>query len=569
MFWDLPSIDYDCEDASWHHIYSDRLHTNWPSALMGCYDQNISTHRYSSYAAGRYNQLEDSYKLLAENGQEFRKSSVSWQQSHRRDWESYPVKYAAIASWAPSLAFPGRVSPVSCLDGRSASEGGSWSDGSTWTPGQSPDRNALESDIVPSPDIYGNICHALHRGWAQSFGRDGQSPSLPEASLQKCIQSGSGITLQDVQQYPDACQEDQFVHRSHRNNQSQCDFLKPGEALSEDDDKAGCPDPTTPSPGHAPMSLPAGGENFTIKDESMSDVESESCSDYSPVRRTNTSGPRSLRKRKPSRPTRKHANKISSRSKPQTGTSSITKRSAEVSLIKSEWPLRSEKISCTMCFHCKETLPTKAALHKHITTAHTRPFTCTFQMYGCPATFGSKNEWKRHVSSQHLRLGIWRCDSGACLPRHNDLGGVDDAEASYNEFNRKDLFTQHLRRMHAPPRSSSHHDHDAFVASLETASKRCLRDIRSPPPSSTCGYCPIESRGEEMIFEGAGSWEARMEHVGRHLESGHGERQEWKEDVLLRRWMVQEELVEEREDGTLLLVGLPVGERKNDKTAKK
>ena len=65
-----------------------------------------------------------------------------------------------------------------------------------------------------------------------------------------------------------------------------------------------------------------------------------------------------------------------------------------------------------------------------------RAFPCTFATYGCPSTFTSKNEWKRHVQTQHMRLGFWRCDQ------------CPDVHCKPNDFNRKDLFIQHVRRMH-------------------------------------------------------------------------------------------------------------------------
>ena len=42
--------------------------------------------------------------------------------------------------------------------------------------------------------------------------------------------------------------------------------------------------------------------------------------------------------------------------------------------------------------------------------AHTRPFPCCFAQFNCHASFTSKNEWKRHISTKHIQLGFWRCD---------------------------------------------------------------------------------------------------------------------------------------------------------------
>ncbi len=64
---------------------------------------------------------------------------------------------------------------------------------------------------------------------------------------------------------------------------------------------------------------------------------------------------------------------------------------------------------------------------------------CIFNFAGCKTTFDEERHWKRHVETQHLLLDYWRCTAGACANHPN--GAI---------FNRKDLFTQHLLRVHAP-----------------------------------------------------------------------------------------------------------------------
>ena len=204
--------------------------------------------------------------------------------------------------------------------------------------------------------------------------------------------------------------------------------------------------------------------------------------------------------------------------------------------------------SCTICY---QTLPSSSSLNKHIMTTHTRPFICTFTRYGCSATFGAKNEWKRHVFSQHLRPGVYRCDMGNCVPQpyHNRkkssssilLGRGDDADI-FNEFNRKDLFTQHIRRMHGP---ASKAEKGTFEASLESIRRRCWIKLHDTPPRSICGFCLRPGQqgvaGKEVVFEGKSAWEDRMEHIGRHLEKGEKEEEE---DVKLRDWMAAEGLLQ-------------------------
>ncbi|KAF8251415.1 hypothetical protein K440DRAFT_85093 [Wilcoxina mikolae CBS 423.85] len=177
------------------------------------------------------------------------------------------------------------------------------------------------------------------------------------------------------------------------------------------------------------------------------------------------------------------------------------------------------------------------------TTGNTsqRPFLCTFYFADCQQTFATKNEWKRHVSSQHLQTNIWRCDFTAC------------SERKAATFNRKDLFGQHLKRMHAPPeeqysgqpgRSSKQKKNHGpqmqhFLNSeIPKIQDRCKRIRRNPPERSECGFC-------RQVFEGTGSWDERMEHVGRHYENAaaSGENvapENWVMDAGLIRYSLQE-----------------------------
>ncbi|SMQ46845.1 unnamed protein product [Zymoseptoria tritici ST99CH_1A5] len=169
------------------------------------------------------------------------------------------------------------------------------------------------------------------------------------------------------------------------------------------------------------------------------------------------------------------------------------------------------------------------------------PFPCPFAVYGCSSSFGSKNEWKRHVATQHIRLGFWRCD--LCHRRNNP-----------HDFYRKDLYIQHVRRMHAeelglPPLTASkridersHRDTSSDDAVLHEAASRCYVELRTPPEHSRCLFCDDE-------FHGSGSWEQRMEHISGHLEaakkerSGAGNPSNWKTDEAVHNWLVAEGLI--------------------------
>ncbi|KAJ5233122.1 hypothetical protein N7468_006078 [Penicillium chermesinum] len=159
--------------------------------------------------------------------------------------------------------------------------------------------------------------------------------------------------------------------------------------------------------------------------------------------------------------------------------------------------------------------------------------------------FVSKNEWKRHVLSQHLQLGFYRCDVGKCNhhPRSRSQNS-SPPPGQPNDFNRKDLFTQHQRRIHAPwqqpgrRRAPSEDEQAAFEAGLEQVRQRCWHELRQPPLHSQCVFC-------QEVFSGEGSWDARMEHVGRHVERDDPQTlSHANEDVLLREWGLREGILQ-------------------------
>ncbi|AEO62234.1 uncharacterized protein THITE_2106180 [Thermothielavioides terrestris NRRL 8126] len=195
-----------------------------------------------------------------------------------------------------------------------------------------------------------------------------------------------------------------------------------------------------------------------------------------------------------------------------------------------------QEVRCDHCSHAP--FKDSSSLRKHIAAAHTRPFPCAFSFAGCTSTFGSKNEWKRHISSQHLCLQYYRCSS---CPQ-------SAADGKGNEFNRKDLFTQHLRRMHAPfaikkatakGDSKLQAEWDAHVKDMQTS---CLVTRRQPPQRSACPKPDCQS-----VFEGPGSWDEWTEHVGRHMEKGEAGRMGV--DPLLAEWALDEGIVEKVGEG--------------------
>ena len=201
------------------------------------------------------------------------------------------------------------------------------------------------------------------------------------------------------------------------------------------------------------------------------------------------------------------------------------------------------------CPHCPHLSATPSSQQKHLLT-HTRPYLCIFSPYGCISTFSSKNEWKRHINTQHLRLGVWRCDIGACAPlprrRRGADGDVEDG-CTYNDFNRKDLFVQHLRRMHSPSLTGEG-ETETWNRTMEYALDRCWREIRKAPPARACGIC--RRKRVVMVFEGSTAWDSWLEHVGGHLKDAgrgqpvvSGERGFLDDDEEMRAWFVDEGLL--------------------------
>ncbi|KAK3327808.1 hypothetical protein B0T19DRAFT_174508 [Cercophora scortea] len=235
------------------------------------------------------------------------------------------------------------------------------------------------------------------------------------------------------------------------------------------------------------------------------------------------------------------------------------------------------------CADCQY-LPFKdqETLDYHIKKTHTRPFICVFNFAGCDSTFASKNEWKRHVSSQHLLLNYWLCQESSCgknvnhdnsasshspsskgasskaRPRtssSSSSNAVSSSPAGTTPslpngviFNRKDLYTQHLRRMHMPPQVKKTLKQAASKKSGSSSSAAAAtagQNATAAPPSAVeweermraCQKRACKQRchlpdtmlcpavGCAVEFRGADAWDQRMEHVARHLEKAAAERE--------------------------------------------
>ena len=270
-------------------------------------------------------------------------------------------------------------------------------------------------------------------------------------------------------------------------------------------------------------------------------IDSDDDDDYVPGKKSIVSaGSRKTRPKQPSggRSTKKNPNK-----KPK-----VLSSGAQSSAIAASQP-RAAKPSFP-CPNCDQaSFKDASSLKSHIKKNHTRPFTCVFHFAGCPLTFPNKNEWKRHVMTKHILLHYWVCTEGECGVAAR--GGADGAAPGTRRrprgpasegpsnlgtlpktaFNRKDLFTSHIRRMHRAPQD----DKPGRQGHKRTAnnnnnnnnneSKRLLEQSEHERQRDSCRQrcdlpqhmaCPVAQCGTQ--FQGAGAWDERMEHVALHLD---------------------------------------------------
>jgi hypothetical protein len=183
-----------------------------------------------------------------------------------------------------------------------------------------------------------------------------------------------------------------------------------------------------------------------------------------------------------------------------------------------------------------------------------RDYICLFAPYGCKTSFTAKNEWSRHMRTQHLKSDIYRCSlcienggamalevpgSNSSRPSTSSSSSASPASSSDTitnnasqsskkepgEFKRKDLFTPHLRRMHLgrlwPELYNNSITDDPLInaareeikikeaqnaakganvtiklspeaeVEIERLVKKALVAVRQPPEHCICPICPI------------------------------------------------------------------------------
>ena len=211
-----------------------------------------------------------------------------------------------------------------------------------------------------------------------------------------------------------------------------------------------------------------------------------------------------------------------------------------------------------MCKECTAGFKDADSLHNHVRKQHTRPFHCVFNWAGCESTFASKNEWKRHVMSQHILLHYWVCQVDPCCKIVNKPPGAAHSKFSLPNgaiFNRKDLYTQHLRRMHTPlhvkklmkqvkaaVKPPSHPAITDWESRLKELQEGGIRPRCRLPDFM---MCPVPGCASD--FRGNNAWDERMEHVARHLEGAAAGREPavvfgGKSDPTLTDWATRYEV---------------------------
>ena len=282
-------------------------------------------------------------------------------------------------------------------------------------------------------------------------------------------------------------------------------------------------------PGLSPVYRPIDAEeDISLEDEVDPPIKVEDQDDYPPDRKQKRTSPHGNRGSKvQKRPNNTHVITHAKRVKTELNENagSITTAKATLKGSKRSFP----------CPECPDiSFKDENGLQKHIKTQHTRPFICVFHFAGCKSTFASKNEWKRHCASQHLLLNYWLCQQDQCAKVSNASQPSNKSASScqgtsYGDgvctptlpngaiFNRKDLYTQHLRRMHVPPNVKKQVKQKKSVPEWEESVRsyqdqahriRCHLPTRMDCPAMGC---PAE-------FEGPNAWDERMEHVAKHLD---------------------------------------------------
>ncbi|KAM3075183.1 hypothetical protein ACMFMF_005862 [Clarireedia jacksonii] len=146
-----------------------------------------------------------------------------------------------------------------------------------------------------------------------------------------------------------------------------------------------------------------------------------------------------------------------------------------------------------VCPVCKNFKGRPCELKKHM-KRHKKPYGCTFP--ACNKNFGSKNDWKRHETSQHFQQEAWRCNV-------EKPEGGECAKVCYRRLN----FTQHLENEHQIK---------------DAESKVRLHDCRIGRNSQERFWCGFCKKLVELKKKGLDAWTERFDHIDDHFMGRRG-----------------------------------------------
>lgn len=145
------------------------------------------------------------------------------------------------------------------------------------------------------------------------------------------------------------------------------------------------------------------------------------------------------------------------------------------------------------CDICSKRTRLRCEMKKH-QKRHERPYGCTFPH--CAKSFGSKADWKRHESSQHLHVPSWLCAT------HDETKGSSCGRIFYRE----ETYTQHLNQQHRIPKTRT--------KSTLNASRIDLAD----QSQFWCGFC---NRSIALHSHGPAALDERFNHIDiEHFKKG-------------------------------------------------
>ncbi|KAF2172480.1 hypothetical protein M409DRAFT_50172 [Zasmidium cellare ATCC 36951] len=154
------------------------------------------------------------------------------------------------------------------------------------------------------------------------------------------------------------------------------------------------------------------------------------------------------------------------------------------------------------CPKCDKVKRRDCDLKKHM-KRHTRPYGCTFP--SCHKKFGSRNDWKRHESSQHFLHEMYKCEA----PRH------DGTPCTRRPFRDIEALKKHLRG----------DDHRLQCTDDEILAE-CKRYLlgREGHERFWCGFCQRLVSQEKALQN---AWDARFKHIGDHFDKEGKDSGDW------------------------------------------